>query len=197
MVAQKTEEIEQQNPQIEKQKQENKVENLENPMRKIYVEKLVLHIGTGKEVKDIERGTKLLRKFTDQKIAQTTAKKRIATWGIRPGMPIGVMATIRGKKALELIPKFLSAKDNVLKESNFDNYGNVNFGIAEYIEIPGIKYDPEIEIMGLQVTIALRRKGQRVATRKRARSKVGKNHIVKKEEAIKFMEETFGIKVEG
>ncbi len=176
------------------EKKENKEKG---KMREIRIDKIVLHIGTGKEVKDLERGKKLLTKFTDQKITQTLAKKRIPTWGIRPGLPIGVMVTIRGEKVNELLPRLLQAVDNKLKESSFDNYGNVSFGIPEYIEIPGLKYDPEIEIMGLQVTIALRRPGTRVMNRRYKKSRIGKNHIVRKEEAIQFMKEKYGIEIEG
>lgn len=162
-----------------------------NPMRQIYVEKVVLHIGTGKEARDLERGEKLLRKFTDQKIVKTLAKKRIPTWGIRPGLPIGVMVTLR--KSQDLIPRLLKAIDNKLSYSNFDDYGNISFGIKEYIDIPGLKYDPDIEIMGLQVTIALRRKGTRVMHRRVKKSRIGENQIVTKQEAIEFMKKNYGV----
>ncbi|MCD6589822.1 50S ribosomal protein L5 [Candidatus Woesearchaeota archaeon] len=169
----------------------------ENPMRSIMIEKVVLHVGTGKEVRDLERGEKLLSKFTSQKITKTLAKKRIPTWGIRPGLPIGVMVTLRGKDAEEILERLLKARDNKLKESCFDDYGNINFGIEEYIEIPGLKYDPEIEIMGLQVSIALRRRGQRVQHRKVKRSKIGKNHKVSRQEAIEYMKNKYGLIVEA
>ena len=178
-----------------KGKEGNKKDNKEeNPMRNIHIEKITLYIGTGKDPDKLKRGEKLLSKFTTQKPVATLAKRRIPGFGIRPGLPIGVMVTLR-KGFDDIIKNILLAKDNTLKESCFDDYGNINIGIEEYIDIKGVKYDPDIGMMGLQLSISLRRKGLRVQKRLYKRSKIGKNHIVRKEEAMRFMKENFGVKV--
>ena len=89
----------------------------------------------------------------------------------------------------------LSAKDNVLKQSQFDSSGNISFGIPEYIDIAGARYDPEIGIMGLQACVTLERPGFRIKRRKLKRS-IRKNHLITKEEAIEFMKKNFKVKLE-
>ena len=50
----------------------------------------------------------------------------------------------------ELLPRLVSAKDNMFSLKSFDDAGNVSFGIHEYVDIPGAKYDPELGIMGIR-----------------------------------------------
>lgn len=166
-----------------------------NPMREVMIDKVVLNIGTGKEQANIEKALKLLKLLTGLNGVKTYAKKRIPAWGIRPGMPVGCKKTLRNKKALEVLKLMLKAKDNKLSERNFDEYGNINFGIEEYITIPEVKYDPEIGIMGLQVSVALARRGYRVKNRRIKPSRIGKNHIVSKQDAIDFFR-SMGVRVE-
>ena len=167
-----------------------------NPMKRIGVAKLTLNIGAGKDPSKLEKGMKLIEQLTGVPPVKTITNKRIPGWGLRPGLPIGCKTTIRGKKAEEIIPRLLSAKDNRLKINNIDEGGNISFGIPEYIDIEGAKYDPEIGIIGLQVCITLTRPGYRVKRRRLRSSKVGKNQIIKREEAEEFMRERFGVEVE-
>ena len=87
------------------------------------------------------------------------------------------------------------AKGNRLPDRCFDEYGSCSFGINEHIEIPGVKYDPEIGIFGMDVSILLERAGYRVMRRRRARSQVGVKHRVSKEDAIVFFKDTLGVEV--
>jgi len=164
-------------------------------MRNVEIEKLTLNIGAGKSQDRLEKGVKLLRMLTGIDPVKTITKKRIPGWGLRPGLPIGCKLTIRNGKIKELVSRFLKARDNVISNSNFDNEGNVSFGIHEYIDIPDAKYDPTIGIMGLQVCISLKRKGYRIKFRKRKRKKIRAKHRVTKQEAIEFMAKNFGIKI--
>lgn len=168
----------------------------ESVMRTIKVGKVVLNIGLGKSGEAIERGKKVLEEITGQKPTQTIARKTIRDFGIHRGEPIGVKVTVRGPRTRELIKKLLAAKDNRLQESSFDERGSISFGIKEHIEIPGVKYDPSIGILGMDVSILLERPGYRVARRNRRRSKVGKEHIVTKQEAIDFIKREFGVTIE-
>ena len=103
--------------------------------------------------------------------------------------------TLRGKAAQELIPRLLSAKDNVLKACNFDGAGNISFGIPEYIDIEGAKYDPEIGIIGLQACITLSRPGYRVKKRRLRQASISKKHVITSEESITFMKDQFKTKL--
>jgi large subunit ribosomal protein L5 len=167
----------------------------ENPMRSIRVGKVVLNIGLGKSGEAIERGKRVLEEVAGQKPTQTRAKKSVRDFGIHKGEPIGTVVTVRGAGTRELIKRLLAARDNKLPESSFDPRGSVSFGIKEHIEIPGIKYDPTIGILGMNVSILLERPGYRVSRRRRRTSRVGKAHFVSREDAIDFFRKNFGVTV--
>lgn len=166
----------------------------ENKMREIRVEKLTLNIGAGKDTEKLDKAIKLLKSIAGQDPVKTTAKKRIPNWGLRPGLPIGAKLTIRKNRASEIISRLLQAKDDKLNESQFDNNGNVSFGIQEYIDIPGVSYDPAIGVMGLEASITLERRGYRIKRRRLQKRKVARSHCITKEEAIGFMKNKFGVK---
>ena len=104
-----------------------------------------------------------------------------------------VMITKRGEGATTLLKKLLEAKGNQIKEKSFDNEGNVSFGILEHIDIPGVKYDPNIGILGLGVSVSLVRPGFSIRVRSKHKARIGKTHKITKQEAIKFMIEEFGV----
>lgn len=166
-----------------------------NAMKEIRIEKLTLNVGAGKNVDMLKKGKKLLKNITGIDPVSTVTQKRIPTWGLRPGLPVGCKITLRGKDADELIKRLLDAKANMLREDDFDEAGNVSFGIPEYIDIKGVEYDPEIGVIGLQVCITLERPGFRVKKKNISRSKIGNSHIIKKEDALSFMKSRFNIKV--
>lgn len=168
-----------------------------NPMQEIKIEKITINIGVGKEQSNLEKAMKLIKTITGIEPIKTITKKRIPSWGVRPGLPLGCKITIRKAKAKEILKRLLEAKDNKLTLTQFDERGNVAFGIHEYIEIPGIKYDPEIGIIGLQVCVTLERPGYRVKKRKNKTSKISKSHLIKKQESIEFMKKEFKIQIAG
>jgi len=161
--------------------------------RQIKIAKVTLNIGAGKSTDKLDKGLKLLEMLTNAKPVKTKSKKRIAGWGIRPGLPIGCKVTIRGQKANDLLKQLLGAIDNKLKERQFDNEGNISFGIREYIDIPGVDYSPEIGVLGLQVCASLERPGFRIKRRRLLKKKIGKKHKVDKQAAIDFMKSEFNV----
>ena len=167
----------------------------ENSMRKIFLSKVVLNMGVGKSGDPIEIGKKTLVQITGKKPNARNAKKSHRDWGIRKGEPIGVAVTVRGNDATELLKKLLVAKDNQINEGAFDNEGNLSFGIKEHIDIPGIKYDPKIGILGLEVSVSLTRPGFNIKLKSRRKTKIGKNHRIAKNDAIKFLTEEFGVEI--
>jgi large subunit ribosomal protein L5 len=158
-----------------------------NPMREIKIEKLALSVGGTGE--NLEKGFKLLKFLTGKTPAKMKSKKRIPTLGVRPGLEIGAVVTIR-KNTEEFLKRLLNTFDNVLRKKQISE-NNFSFGIKEYIEIPGAEYQRDIGIMGLDVTVVFKRSGRRVGLRKIKRGKVSKKQIITKEEIIKFMEENF------
>lgn len=138
-----------------------------NVMKQIHIEKLTLNIGAGKDTKVLEKGQLLLKHITGIEPVQTKTTKRLAEWGLRPGLPIGAKLTIRDSKLInDLVPRFLAAKEKKMTSLWFDDNGNISFGISEYVDIPGVKYNTGIGMLGLQVSITLARPGYRVKKRK-------------------------------
>ena len=106
-----------------------------------------------------------------------------------------MVVTVRGEDTTELIQKLLSAREKKIPGSSFDSRGSVSFGIKEHIEIPGIRYDPAIGILGMNISILLERPGYSVARRNRRTSRVGKGHLVSREEAMQYFKDNFGVTV--
>ncbi len=168
-----------------------------NPMKSIRIEKVTLNIGAGKDQTRLEKGIALLNTIANTKPIKTITNKRIQEWGLRPGLPIGCKLTLRKDKAMKLLQRLLDAIENRLSVRQFDNNGNIAFGIHEYIEIPGVKYDPKIGIMGLEVCITLERPGYRIKRRKLLTRKIPTRHHISKQEAIDFIANQFNTKVEA
>ncbi len=166
-----------------------------NVMKNIKIEKLTLNIGCGKDQSRLDKAIKLLKNITGIDPVKTLTKKRIPEWGLRPGLAIGCKITLRKKAAKDLLIRLLKAKENRLKESSFDESGNISFGIGEYIDIPDVKYDPEIGIIGLEACLTLERKGFRIKRRKKLKKKIPKKHSIMKEYAIDFMQKEFNVKI--
>jgi large subunit ribosomal protein L5 len=168
-----------------------------NVMQNIKIEKLTLNIGAGKDANMLKKAVKLLKHITGLDPVHTITQKRLAAWGLRPGLAIGAKITIRNKEQIMNLGKRLfMARDSKVKEEWFDNHGNVSFGIHEYVDIPEVKYDTELGILGLQVSMTLSRPGYRVKRRKIEKTKIGKRQLIQKEEAMKYILDTFGLKME-
>ena len=82
-----------------------------------------------------------------------------------------------------------------MQEKNFDAKGNISFGIPEYIDIPGVNYDPKIGVIGLQVCLTLEKQGYRIKYRKIQPKKIHQKHCVTKQESIQFLNEQYKIKI--
>lgn len=162
----------------------------QNVMEKIKLEKIILGVGGTGEV--LEKGIKIIERITLKKASRRKSKKRIPTLGVRPGLEIGAMITIR-KNPEEMLKRLLVAKENTLKIKQASE-NTLSFGIKEYIEIPGMEYQRDIGIVGFDVTITLKRAGKRTGLKKIGRGKKSTRQIISKEEVIKFMEENFQTK---
>lgn len=160
--------------------------------RQIRIEKVVLSAGaTGDK---LNKSARLLELISKMKAVKTKSKKRIPSLGVKPGLELGCYVTIRNKTKDETLKKLLAAINNQLDSKQINN-NHFSFGIKEYIEIPGMEYNREIGILGLNVTVVFSRPGSRVNKRKIKRSKLPKKQIIKKEEIIEFIKKNFNTKV--
>jgi len=172
---------------------EMKGETKENPMREVLIDKVVINIGVGESGERHKKALQLLEQLTGQSPTTTYAKKTIKNFGIRKGEAIGVKVTLRGEQAMKFLKDALTVKEFKLSKKQI-NAGEFSFGIAEHIDLPGVNYDPDMGIFGMDVCVVLKRRGYRVARRKIAKSKVGKNHRITKEETIEFLK-SLGVEV--
>ena len=167
----------------------------ENPMKKISLDKVVLNMGLGKSGDAISIAKVALEQISGKKSSTRNAKEAHRDWGVRKGEPIGVAVTIRGDDATALLKRLLESKGNTVNGKSFDNFGNFSFGINEHIDIPGVKYDPQVGILGLGISITLSRPGYGIRTRSKHKARVGKKHIIKSHEAKDYLTKEFGVTV--
>jgi large subunit ribosomal protein L5 len=166
-----------------------------NIMREIRIEKVTLNIGCGKDQTKLDKAVKLLKSITGIDPVKTFAKKRIPEWGLRPGLPIGCKITLRKKAASDLLLRLLKAKSFKLMPRHFNDLGNISFGIEEYIDIPDVKYDPEVGIIGLEACVTLERRGFRIKRRKICKKKLPKSENITTPESVEFMQKNFNVKM--
>ncbi len=163
-------------------------------MRQIKIEKVTLNIGCGDDAQKIEKAEKLLEILTEQKPVVTESKKR-STFGVPKGKPIGAKVTLRKGKAEEFFKKVLEAVDNKIKSSQLDANGNINIGIKEYIDLPGIKYKHEVGMLGLDCAVTLQRAGYRIKYRRIQQKDIPPKHQINKEEVVNWLKQQ-GVTVE-
>ncbi len=161
------------------------------------ISKVTVNICVGGYSERLEKAVKVLRMLTGQEPSIRRAKQTIKEFGISRNQPIAAVVTLRGDKALEFLKKALYAVNYTIKASSFDPFGNVAFGITEHIALPGVKYDPELGIFGMDVAITFERPGFRVMRRRRCRRTIPKRHRVTREEAMLFLELLFGVRIVG
>jgi len=166
-----------------------------NPLDHIKIEKVVVHISVGADWERLQKASKLLETLTGQKPIIRKAKKTIKAFGISRKQPMSTMVTLRGSKAVEFLRKALEAVDKKINRDSFDEFGNFAFGIKEHLMIPGTKYDPEIGVFGMDVIVHLSKPGLRVKRRRYKRSRLGKNAIITKDEAMEFVRKDLGVEV--
>ena len=167
----------------------------ENVMREINLEKVVLNMGVGKSGDAVETAKKALDQISGKKSCNRSAKKAHRDWGVRKGEPIGASVTIRGDDAKILLKRLFEAKGDSVNARSFDKMGNISFGILEHIDIPGIKYDPKIGILGLDVNVRLSRSGFNIRIRSKHKASVGVTHKITPAEAKAYLTKEFGVVV--
>jgi large subunit ribosomal protein L5 len=167
---------------------------LVNRIKEIRIDKVTLNIGCAGDQKKIEKAQRLLELLTEQKPVVTKSKTR-STFGISIGKPVGVKVTLRRQKAIDFLKRVLQASGNKLPPSHFDSQGNLNIGVKEYIDLPGIKYVYDIGMLGLDVAVTLKREGYRVQERRVQKGDISKSHKINKEDAIDWLKQQ-GVNIE-
>jgi len=135
---------------------------LANPHQVPKITKIVLNVGmgdAGKNPKQLDAAVEELAAVTGQKPVITKAKKSIANFGLRAGMPVGCSVTLRGARMYEFLDRFISIAVPRMRDfrglpnRSFDGRGNYTFGIKEQMVFPEIDYDKVEKIHGMDITI--------------------------------------------
>lgn len=166
-----------------------------NPMREIHIEKVTINIGVGEGGEKLSKAEKVLELLTKRKPIKTISKTTNKDWGIKEKMPIGCKVTLRGEIAKKFLKDAFWIKENKIPSYSFDPYGNFSFGIQDYTDLPGMKYDPNIGIFGMDVSVVLQRPGYRVMKRKRNRGKIPKKHKIKPKEGLNYLKNLFNLEI--
>jgi len=159
------------------------------------IHKLTVNIGVGESGEKLQKAEKLLQDLLGQKPIRCYAKATHPELGVKKHAAIGIKVTLRRDKADEFLKKALEAAENEVKESQFDRQGNLSFGVHEYIELPDTKYDPDIGMFGMDVSVNLERPGYRIARRRKMQKKLSAKYRITKEEAIDFFQKNYNVKV--
>ena len=165
----------------------------ENPWRKLKVVKVVVNAGVGESGEPRTKAVKVLEMITRQKPVATRSRATNRDFGIRAGQEIGAKVTLRGARARDFLARALDARDRQLDPASIDRAGNFSFGIADYTDFAGMKYDPDIGIRGMDVCVEMGRAGYRVRDRVIAARPVPRRERVSAEETRRFLLEEFRV----
>ena len=135
---------------------------LANPNQVPCLVKIVLNVGmgdAGKNPKQLDAAVEELGLISGQKAVVTRAKKAIANFGLRAGMPVGATVTLRGARMYEFLDRFINLAVPRIRDfrglpnRSFDGRGNYTFGIKEQMIFPEIDYDRVEKIHGMDITL--------------------------------------------
>ncbi len=133
-----------------------------SPMQAPKIEKITVNMGVGEAKQDskmLEAAQQQLATITGQKPNIRRARKSIAAFKLREGMPVGLSVTLRGDRGYEFLDRLTSVaipriRDfRGLKATSFDGRGNYSMGVREQVIFPEIDYDAVDQIRGLDITI--------------------------------------------
>ena len=167
-----------------------------NPMMMPRISKVCVNIGVGEGGDRLLNAENVLEMVTGVKPQRTLGKIQNRDLKVRVGAPIGCKATIRnGDKIKQFLIDAFSCRENVIPSWNFDREGNLSFGVRDYTDFPGQKYDPDIGIFGMDINVVLERPGHRISRRRRAKSKIPLKHKVTADESRTWFADNHNIKI--
>ncbi|OPY22001.1 MAG: 50S ribosomal protein L5 [Methanomethylovorans sp. PtaU1.Bin093] len=164
-------------------------------MRTPRIEKVVVHMAVGESGEHLVNAEGIMKEITGQTVVRTYAKKTLPAFGIKKNEPIGCKVTLRGGNAEEFLKTALSIVEKRLSSSQFDKNGNVAFGIEEHTDFPGMRYDPNIGVFGMDINVVVNRPGYRISKRRISERRIPSAHRITKDDTISFFKEIFFVEV--
>jgi len=172
------------------------IKSTSNPMQNPLIAKVVVNMSIGKSGEILQNAMKVFQKITNHQPYPRRAKKTIREWGITKGTPIACVGTLRGEKAIDFLKKGFDALRNKLPKSSFDSNGNFSFGIREHIELPGVRYEPNLGIFGMDICVTMERPGYRIKKRRKCKAKVGRRQRLTSSDSMDYIKKVFNIELE-
>ena len=135
---------------------------IKNPMQTPKLDKVIISVGAGFAMKDnklIQNIEDTITKIAGQKATTVIAKKSVAGFKVREGMPVGIRVTLRGENMYNFLDRLVSIALPRVKDfrgvprNGFDGRGNYNFGLQEQLIFPEISYDSIMQIHGMNITV--------------------------------------------
>lgn len=164
-----------------------------NRWRQLRVVKVVVNAGVGASGEERTKAVKVLEMVTHQKPIATRSHATNRDFGIREGQEIGAKVTLRGAAAAEFLDRALEARDRQFDPDSIDRNGNFSFGMSDYTDIAGMKYDPQIGIHGMDVCVEVGRAGYRIRERLIAPRRLPKSVRATRDETRAFLAERFRV----
>ncbi len=164
-----------------------------NPHRAVRVIKVVVNAGVGESGEARTKAARVLEMVTHQKPVATRAHSTNRDFGIRKGQEIGAKVTLRGTVAEDFLKRAFDARDRQLDVDSIDRNGNFSFGIADYTDFAGMKYDPQIGIHGMDVAVELGRAGYRIRQRRVQSRPLPKALRSNREDTRGFLTQSLGV----
>jgi large subunit ribosomal protein L5 len=165
----------------------------ENRWRQLRIVKIVVNVGVGESGERRAKAERVLTMLTKQKPVATRSHATNRDFGIREGQEIGAKVTLRRGVATDFLRRALEARDNQIDPDSIDADGNFSFGIRDYTDFTGMKYDPAIGIFGLDVSVEMGRAGWRVRDRRAKPSALPRQVRVSTDETHKFLVDQFAV----
>ena len=166
-----------------------------NPHRAVRVLKAVVNAGVGESGEARTKAEKVLRMVTGQKPIPTRSHSTNRDFGIRKGQEIGAKVTLRGGAAVDFLTRAFDARDKQLDIDSIDRNGNFSFGVADYTDFAGMKYDPAIGIRGMDIAVEVGRAGFRLRDRRLQSRPIPRTLRSTREETRAMLQSRFGVTV--
>ena len=159
------------------------------------IAKITVNIGVGEAGEKLKKSEKVLQSITGQKPIETLSRTTSKDWALRKRMPIGCKVTLRKDIAEKFLIQALKTRDNKIADYSFDDQGHFSFGIPDHTLFEGQKYDPDIGIFGMDISITMEKPGYRIKTRRIDQRKIPKNHQVNRKQTMEYIKQKFKVEV--
>ena len=164
-------------------------------IHEIFLDKVVVNIGVGEAGDKLIKAEKVIDLLTHRKPIRTLSRTTNRDLGIRKEMPIGCKVTLRHENAEKFLKDAFWVKDNQITGYSFDQEGNFSLGIPDYTDFPNMKYDPEIGIFGMDISVTMKRCGYRISKRKLNRRRIPSKLRITPSEVKEFVRSRYNVEV--